>query len=71
MNKKARLISNILLGMFCKEAAFHYRNRFNVNLCLTSTEGQVGMIYAIIFVFASGKKKQYFSHIDFTKKKQL
>ena len=29
------------------------------------------MIYAIIFVFASGKKKQYFSHTDFTKKKTV
>ena len=48
--------------MFCKVAAFCYRNKLNKNLYLTNIQGLAGMAYAII------KKNSVSSPIDFTKK---
>ena len=48
-------------------AAFCYRNRLNGNLSLTSIEGPVGMLYAII-LFSPVAIKQYPSLIGFAKK---
>ena len=45
-----RSLSNMFLCMFCKEAAFHYRNRLNKNLYLTNIQGPAGMTDAMILV---------------------